>query len=124
MTVVTGEEILYAVEVANKLREIAGEDKVTDLLPGRPNMPTSCVLARTFNCSCKIERGFYSRLAGGSSHDYVAIFYDEIYAKALADQLSVQVTEDDYKYYVLLPDNVGKIAREFDYHSLDNKYYL
>lgn len=148
MSETTGINILKAIDLANVVRSIGGFPLVDDLLPGYVGDSQNCVLANTFNTSCEVfgvpptvrdSDAFESVRVELGSNPWFVQFPEEKYAEALSNELNTPVfhieskvcdcgsSDCDYNspesWGVCLPDDVGKIAADFDNYELDDKYY-
>lgn len=113
---IEGIDLLWAIDLANVVRDFAGELPVDDLVPGVPGDSSSCVLANTFNCDCTVD-GSTADMGTGIWYVY---FEDKPYAEALAKELGNAVGWDEVReaYSVRLPSQVGRIATQFDMYNL------
>lgn len=150
----TGQDILKAIDLANIVRFAGGYPLVHDLVPGEESNPENCVLANTFNCSCKVQgtleheniaqipEGAFSYADSpakrspefqeyyGTDSPWYVWFEEKKYADALAGELNQTVWEyaepnqENKLFGVSLPSDVGYIASNFDEGALNAKYYL
>lgn len=117
--------IVYAIEVANQLREAFDEPQLEDLPKGLKNNSSQCILARAFNFKCAVVN-FKCAVAPSATVWFVE-FNGEHHAQAakLAEVLGVEVSElpkicdcatcsNSKRYRVSLPREIGQIATAFD----------
>lgn len=131
----TFEELL---EFANKVREAGGGNPLDALMPAVPSSSSRCLIAKNLNFNCTVG----SVQAKSSDHWVMAVTTKEIRDK-IADALNLETIDTvdwGYKYGlpddpdgsynkidvygVILPDNIGQVAAEFDSwnHALTGRY--
>lgn len=125
-----GQDLIYALDLANTLRVRMGGTKL-DELPLEDSTPqdsTECVLARAFNFACSVNYGEFSNAIANALEEagvnedgfnewgHVTFGWDrEAHASALAAELGVPVLQEvDDGYLVPLPNRVAQIAKHFD----------
>ncbi len=95
------EEVL---EFCNRVRAAGGADPLPALLPGDPNNPNTCLVARNLNFDCRIlPKEFLSST-------WKMYVNDAALAKRIANALDLE-HEDNA---VTLPPKIGQVARDFD----------
>lgn len=130
-TIVTTQDLELALDLANAFRELEGSDKL-DNLPFYESVPSdaaACVLAMGFNQDCRVHYGEYIQPDSATPPDEFEMFGcvelpSERDAKLFAEAVNgtfkdreVHVEpygEDDAAVFVALPDDVTRIAMEFD----------
>lgn len=119
----TLEELL---EFANKVREAGGGNPLDALMPAVPADASQCLIAKNLNFNCEVDKPF----AGG---DWAMNFHSDRETRdAVAEALGLeprttpdlpenmsppqraQYEDEDFSYYVMLPDEIGQVAEEFD----------
>lgn len=128
---INGEDLIFALDLANDLREKMAESKL-EALPfseAHPGDASNCVLAMAFNFDCSVDYESSARISEALNNDprvdwddfdrYGVVTFDsEAHAKALAVELKVPVVESSGygtgPYEVPVPTRVAQIARLFD----------
>lgn len=128
-----------ALEMANKWREVSGQEILSAWIPSTPREPNVCLLARAFNRNCAIR---YESMGADSSYpmvgsnhrgrqmisgegiiDFYPTSFDptdpfdpreqaEENAKLFAETFGLKVR---HSYAVVLPDEIALVAWEFDH---------
>lgn len=118
----TLEELL---EFANKVREAGGGNPLDALMPAVPADASQCLIAKNLNFNCEVDKLF--------NDDWTMNFHsDRATRDAVAEGLGLesrttpdlpenmspaqreQYEDEDFSYYVMLPDEIGQVAEEFD----------
>lgn len=108
----TFDEVL---EFANAVRAAGGGAVLDALMPATPDDSKRCLIAKNLNFNCRVD----SEASSDSWHMYFA--ENASLRDRVADALDLEKGEMRewrdarvYDYYVVLPDEIGQVASDFD----------
>lgn len=98
------------IEFANKVREAGGGNPLDALMPSVPGDTQQCLIAKNLNFNCEVD-------GDGPNGEWTMHVESAETAKDIADSLGLELHdpyEDDYFNTVILPPEIGEVARVFD----------
>ena len=95
---------------ANAVREAGGGNPLDALMPAIPQDASQCLIAKNLNFNCEVSSGWAPGWSG--NRWYMATEPD--IAKRIGEALGLVVSEEHGQARVMLPDEIGQVANDFD----------
>lgn len=127
-------------DICNKVREAGGANPLEGLMPARPNVPDSCLIAKALNFECRV--GY---LTGEEEYDEAGqLLYEDINTECEGENLRLYMYVEDLdtrdkieKIFnlglietmngvaVSIPPDLAEVAHAFDHggYDLDGEYH-